>query len=122
MLMKLVRPSFLCIILLFLTQSLWAQKDKGFNFPPDFGKTETTVLVGEGTKNKISKAMLEAFEKEYTGKYEAETGLTPKKKDDTETYRYVFVVTEDEQPARFIGRERFPATTLSFWPNGSQNR
>ena len=57
------KPFFLSMLLLMAGSSLFAQKDKGFNFPPDFGKTETTILIGEGTRDKITEAMIEAFEK-----------------------------------------------------------
>lgn len=107
-----VKRFFAAILLFCISLSVNAQKkDKGFNFPPDFGKTETTVLIREGSKDKITEAMVAAFEKEYKGKFEAESDIAPKKKNNTETYRYVFFVTEEEQPAQWIGRDRFPATT-----------
>ena len=96
---------------LFLSIAASAQKDKGFNFPPDFGKSETTVLIRDGSKGKITEAMVEAFEKEYSGKFTQELSLSTKQKKDTAGYRYIFYVTEEFQPGQFVGKERFGPTT-----------
>ncbi|MDB5200953.1 MAG: hypothetical protein JWQ27_362 [Ferruginibacter sp.] len=109
--LRIFKTALVLFFFLGISASLFAQKDKGFNFPPDFGKTETTVLIGEGSKDKISEAMLEAFEKEYGGKFIAEAAADKKKTTDKDQFRYVFFVTEEVQPAQFIGRDRFPATT-----------
>lgn len=104
--------SVLVSALTFFALPCFAQKDKGFNFPEGFGSTETTVLISPGSSDKITEAMTEAFEKEYKGKYEAIASSTvPKNKSDLEKYRYVFFVTEVYTPAKFVGRDRWPATT-----------
>lgn len=48
----------------------YSQKDKGFNFPPDFGKTETIVVMGPFAVGsmKVNEGIIEAFQKEYSGK------------------------------------------------------
>ena len=99
------------MLLLFSLNNASAQKEK-FNLPEDFGKTETTVLISPGTRDKISESMVEAFEKEYKGKFEAVDEKYPKiSKYDIAKYRYVFYVTEHENPGYWVGRERFPPTT-----------
>jgi len=111
MIASIARSISLAVLSILITTVTWAQKDKGFNFPPEFGKAETTVLIRDGSKDKITKAMTEAFEKEYTGKFAAEASVGAKAKKDTANYRYLFFVTEEHQPAQTIGRDRFPATT-----------
>lgn len=101
----------LSIILIIGLSNVWAQKEK-YNFPEDFGKTETTVLVSPGTRDKITESMVEVFEKEYKGKFEAVDDKYPKgSKYDLKTYRYVFYIREHENPGYWVGRERFPPTT-----------
>lgn len=86
--------------------------DKGFNFPDDFGKKETIVLVSAANKDKITEAMQEAFEKNYKGKYEFVVEKFPRgSRYDTSKYRYVFYISYHENPGQWIGRERFPPTT-----------
>lgn len=98
-------------ILSFCLNACWAQKDK-YNFPEDFGKTETVILISPGSRDKITESMLEAFEKEYKWKVEAVDDKYPKaSKYDLKIYRYVFYVTEHENPGYFVGRDRFPPTT-----------
>jgi hypothetical protein len=101
----------LSIALFFSIINVKAQKEK-YNLPEDFGKTETTVLISPGAKDKITESMVEAFEKEYKGKFEAIDDRYPKSsKYDMTKYRYVFYITEHENPGYFVGRERFPPTT-----------
>ena len=101
----------LLIAFLFSIINVKAQKEK-YNFPEDFGKTETTVLISPGAKDKITESMVEAFEKEYKGKFEAIDDRYPKSsKYDMTKYRYVFYITEQENPGYFVGRDRFPPTT-----------
>ena len=56
------------LLLLISFNNVKAQKEK-YNFPEDFGKTETVVLISPGTRDKITESMVEAFEKEYKGKF-----------------------------------------------------
>jgi hypothetical protein len=104
----------LCLqmVILFSSLQLFAQKEEEFNFPPDFGKAETIILIAPATKDKVTESFVEAFEKEYTGQYEQIAEQYPKgNKYKGDKYQYVFFVTEKENPARTIGRDRFPATT-----------
>jgi len=88
----------LSIALFFSIVNVKAQKEK-YNFPEDFGKMETTVLISPGPKDKITESMVEAFEKEYKGKFEAIDDRYPKSsKYDIAKYRYVFYITEHENP------------------------
>lgn|GEM_PF-3478689 len=101
----------LSIAFLFSIINVKAQKEK-YNFPEDFGKTETVVLISPGPKDKITESMVEAFEKEYKWKIEAVDDKYPKvSKYDLKIYRYVFYVTEHVNPGYFVGRDRFPPTT-----------
>jgi hypothetical protein len=104
-----ILSAFLCNI-----QSANAQddKDSGFNFPPDFGKTETIILIAPGTSDKITESIVEAFEKTYKGKFELSPNKYAKgKKYQSGSYQYIFIVSEHYNPGRWIGRERFPPTT-----------
>jgi len=106
-----MRKLILSIIVLFSLNSVKAQKEK-YNLPEDFGKTETTVLISPGPKDKITESMVEAFEKEYKGKFEAVDDRYPKSsKYDIAKNRYVFYILEHENPGYWVGRERFPPTT-----------
>lgn len=101
----------LSISFLFLLTQVSAQKEK-YNMPEDFGNTETTVLISPGPKDKITESMIEAFEKEYKGKFEAIDDRYPKSsKYDIAKYRYVFYILEHQNPGYWVGRERFPPTT-----------
>ena len=61
---------FLFSAFLFTTVTGYSQKDKGFNFPPDFGKTETLIVIGPIYSDKVTEGIIEAFEKEYKGRFE----------------------------------------------------
>ncbi len=101
----------LSIAFLFSIINVKAQKEK-YNFPEDFGKKETTVLISPGAKDKITESMIEAFEKEYKGKFEAIDDKYPKSsKYDIANYRYVFYILEHENPGYWVGKDRFPPTT-----------
>lgn len=101
----------LSIVLLFSINHVNAQKEK-YNMPEDFGKTETTVLISPGPKDKITESMVEAFEKEFKGKFEAIDDRYPKSsKYDIGKYRYVFYILEHQNPGYWIGKDRFPPTT-----------
>jgi hypothetical protein len=96
----------------FFSTQLSAQKDDDFNFPPDFGKTATTILIAPATKDKVTESFADAFEKEYKGLFELTADAFPKSsKYKAAKYKYVFVAMEKENPAQTIGRDRFPATT-----------
>jgi hypothetical protein len=106
-----MRKLFLLLVLLISLTNVKAQKEK-YNFPPDFGKTETTVLISPGAKDKITESMVEGFEKEYKGKFEAIDDRYPKgTKYDIAKYQYVFYILEHMNPGYWVGRERFPPTT-----------
>ena len=80
--------------------------------PEDFGKMGTTVLISPGAKDKITESMVEAFEKEYKGKFEAiDDSYLKSSKYDIAKYRYVFYILEHQNPGYWVGRERFPPTT-----------
>lgn len=66
---KLIK-ALLFSIFLFTTVNSYSQKDKGFNFPPDFGKTETLIVIGPVYNDRVTESIIEAFEKEYKGKFE----------------------------------------------------
>lgn len=107
-------PLFLLALLLCSRQTITAQeeRDNGFNFPPDFGKTDIIILIAPGTSDKITESIVEAFEKNYQGKFELSPDKYAKgKKYQTGAYQYIFMVTEHQNPGRWIGRERFPPTT-----------
>ena len=108
-----MKKTILLFVLLLSIIRVSAQKER-FNIPEDFGKTESTVLITEGARNKITESMVEAFEKEYKGNFEAITGTgkySNTSKYDASKYRYVFYVLENYNPGYFVGRDRFPPTT-----------
>jgi hypothetical protein len=100
--------------LLILCQGLTAQdkKEARFNFPADFGREETTVLIAGGSTDKITKSMIEAFEKYYKGKFELIRDKTMNEIIDVKKYRYIFNVTEHISPAYSAGKDRFPASPI----------
>ncbi len=101
----------LSILILFSLTDVKAQKEK-YNLPEEFGKTETTILISPGAKDKITESMVEAFEKEYKGKFESIDDKYPQSsKYDLAKYRYVFYIIQHENPGYWVGRERFPPTT-----------
>ena len=82
----------LSITLLFSLSHVNAQKEK-YNLPEEFGKTETTILISPGAKDKITESMVEAFEKEYKGKFESiDDKYSQSSKYDIVKYRYVFYI------------------------------
>jgi hypothetical protein len=102
-----VLPAF---FICFLTARFTIEDD--FNLPPDFGKAETIILVSPGSKDKITESIQEAFEKEYSGKFEfIQSQYPPSGKYAPEKYRFTFFVTEKSNPGQWIGKERFPPTT-----------
>jgi hypothetical protein len=104
--------SLLLSLCLFFSVAVNAQKKDDFNIPEDLGKTETTILVPPATSDKITESILEAFEDNYKGKYQAIADQYPKSsKYSPDKYQYIFIVSEKHNPAQFIGRDRFPATT-----------
>jgi hypothetical protein len=106
-----MRNLLLSILVLFSLNSVKAQKEK-YNLPEDFGTLKTTVLISPGPKDKITESMVEAFEKEYKGEFEAIDDRYPKSsKYDITKYRYVFYILEHQNPGYWVGRDRFPPTT-----------
>ncbi|MBI5371842.1 MAG: hypothetical protein HZA79_07430 [Sphingobacteriales bacterium] len=102
------------VTLLFTFQTAIAQdeKDSDFNFPPDFGKKETIILIAPGTSDKITESVMEAFEKNYKGKFELCPDKQAKaKKYQSGSYQYIFMITEKVIPGKWVGRERIPPTT-----------
>jgi len=83
----------------------YSQKDKGFNFPPDFGKTPTLVIVGPALTDKVQEGILEAFEKEYEGKYESFYSRIGKNNMDTSVHMYRLHVKE--RPSEFEGSDDY---------------
>ena len=106
--------SVLLVFLIFFTITGLAQKDKfkDFNFPPDFGKTESMVLISAGSTEKITEAIIEIFEKEFKGAFitSAEMKSNPDKNKNA-NIRYVFIIQESFNPGYSVGRDRFPPTT-----------
>ena len=81
---------------MFLFQGLCAQKTKEekFNFPDEFGREETIVLIAGLPGDKTTKSMIKAFEKFYTGKFTTMSSLPVNEMLDIKKYRYIFTVLE----------------------------
>jgi len=80
--------------LFFASFNAYSQKDKGFNFPPEFGKMETLVVINFHGE-KVTKAIVEAFEKEYGGKFQQiEERTSGKYKPDSAITVYMLSVIE----------------------------
>jgi len=92
--------TFLFSIFLFATVNSYSQKDKGFNFPPDFGKTETRIVIGPIYSDKVTKSIIEAFEKEYKGRFERIEDTYGKNVKETPGLR-TFLLTVMVMPSRF---------------------
>jgi hypothetical protein len=108
------KTTILLAFLLFLCQGVNAQskKEERFNFPEDFGKEETIVLISEGLTDKISESMIKAFEKHYKGKFELISDTTISDVMNVNKYRYIFNVREGISPAYSVGKDRFPASPI----------
>lgn len=91
-----IKISILISFLLSFCHGLNAQNKKveRFNFPPEFGKEETIVLISGLPGEKTTKAMVTAFEKHYTGKFATMSSLSIEEMRDTRKYRYIFTVLE----------------------------
>ena len=111
-----MKIQLLFIGILFFANSAYSQKDKGFNFPPDFGKTPTLVVIGPASTNKVTEGIIEGFEKEYEGKIqriEDRYGKGVKK----DTAVRVFLLTVIEMPSSQLNKNtddyKFSLTELS---------
>lgn len=109
-----IRRIFILTLLLTAVNTGFAQKDKkdDFNLPPDFSTTESIILIAPGSSDKITEAMEEIFEKNYSGKYELSTSKKPPlSKYPDGTGVYLFVISENFNPGFSVGRDRFPPST-----------
>jgi hypothetical protein len=113
---KLIKALFFSVFL-FVAVNGYSQKDKGFNFPPDFGKTETLLIIGTVSSDKVTESIIEAFEKEYKGRVETiqdQYGKNVKEKPGVRT----FVLTVMEMPSSAIPNSsdyKFGLTELKTW-------
>ncbi|MBL7725505.1 MAG: hypothetical protein JNK27_15260 [Chitinophagaceae bacterium] len=96
--------SILLSLFLVATVNGYSQKDKGFNFPKDFGKTETVVVLGPHavSSKKVSESIIKAFEKEYSGKIEMLADRYGKNTSDSQGVK-VYVLTVLEMPSAVRG-------------------
>ncbi len=104
--------SFFLVLFLSISNCILAQKREDFNIPPDLGKGHLVIDIGSASTDKATESIIEAFEDNYKGKFEAAYSQYPTmSKYKPEKYQYIFVVKEKHNPARTIGRDRYPATT-----------
>ncbi len=101
----------LIIILLIVSSfsnSIIVKGDEGV--PPDFGKTETTLIIMKLAKMKTAnKNIEENFTKHYKGKFIMVDELN-ETYSDTEKFKYVMNTLAMWQPATGMGNTRMPAS------------
>ena len=95
-----------------------AMKDNGKQFPPDFGKTTTTILVVQAGRNSYDKYLIRNWKTYYSGDYVfvKREDLNQKMYEDIKKYRYIFDDEENSHTSRNISTGRNQTVTgVSFY-------
>ena len=85
-----------------------SMKDNGKQFPPDFGKPKTTILMVQAGKKSYDKYLIKNWKTYYAGDYVfvKREELNQKMYEDIKKYRYIFDDEENSHTSRNISTGR----------------